>query len=40
MYTDPFLCHLWIWALARLSPRALELELVSLPSRYAPRPRA
>jgi hypothetical protein len=40
MITDPFLSHLWLWALARLSTRALELELVTLPSRYAPRPRA
>lgn len=40
MYTDPLLCHLWIWALARLPLRPLLLELDTLPSRYGPRARA
>lgn len=40
MLTDPFLCHLWIWALARLPTRGLLLELETLPSRYSPRARA
>jgi hypothetical protein len=39
MYTDPFLCHLWIWALARLPTRPLVRELDALPSHYRPRAR-
>lgn len=40
MYTDPFLVHLWLWALARWPITALERELDNLPSRYGPRARA
>lgn len=40
MYRDPFLCTLFLWALARVPPRAIAITLDTLPSRYGPRVRA
>jgi hypothetical protein len=40
MLTDPFLCHLWIWALARLPADWLVRDLEIAPWRHRPRARA